>query len=182
MGLWPSTWRGNLPWAGQAEANINVLDMHGSIFPRVETKIDEIQDGGWRSVEGVYDFAASTGAQGEYDIFTVTGDVLVKVIGVGKTSVTDAAGASRLQVGVTGATTALLAQINGPHLTVGDIWHDATPTTKAEKFDIYGDHAAVVTGGQDIVMEISGADITAGKIAFYCFYKPLSNDGYVTPA
>ena len=182
MALWPNAWRNNLPWAGQAQANTNVLDIHGVIFPRVETKIDEMQAGGWQLVRGVYDFAVSTGAQAEYDIFDVTGDVLVQVIGVGKTAVTDAAGASRLQVGVTGDTDALLAQIEGPHLTIGDIWHDATPTTKAEKFDLYGAHSAVITGGQDIVMEISGADITAGVIHFYCFYKPLSADGHVAPA
>jgi hypothetical protein len=182
MALWPAGWRANLPWAGQAAANVSVTNIEGVLMPALDSEIAMLQKNNWQLVRGVYDFDVSTGATDEYDIFTVTGDVMVRVIGVCETSVTDAAGASRLQVGVTGATTALLAQITGPDLVAGEIWHDATPTTEIEKIDISGSHTAVITGGQDIVMEISGAAVTAGLINFYCYFMPLSADGDVVAA
>jgi len=68
---------------------------------------------------------ATTGATGAHTLFTVTGDVLITVFGTCNTSLD---GAATLEVGVTGNTAALLAQIaDATTLDDGEIYVDATP-------------------------------------------------------
>lgn len=112
-----------------------------------------------------------------FNIFTVTGDVLVAVIGICKT---DLVGAATLEVGVTGATAALLAQItDATTFDVNEVWAgDATPSL-AEKFT---PQPTAIGGGLDVIGTVGTANITAGVIDFYCFWMPLSSDGNVVAA
>ena len=180
MALWPAAWRANLPWAGAADAFANIADVQGSQMPNVFTRLTELQQGGWKLTRGVYDFAVHTGAQGTVDIFDVEGDVMVQVLGVVETACTGAT--ATVELGVAGTVNLLLAQTTAADLTVGDLWHDATPTTDAEIVDVYGDHTALISQGKDIILTIATADLTAGKINFYAFWKPLSNDGDIVAA
>lgn len=125
----------------------------------------------------------TTNDPGDYDgtgnpatLFTVTGDVLVKVIGVCKTTLV---GAATLEVGVTDATAALLAQItNATALVANECWNDATPTLAESISQTYN----VIGGGLDIIQTVGTTNITAGVIDYYCFYQPLSDDGSVVAA
>lgn len=116
------------------------------------------------------------GSLATFPIFTVTGDVMVFVFGICKT---DLVGGGTLEVGVAGNTAALLAQIaDATTLDANEVYLDATPAL-AEGVDF---KANIIAGGLDISGKVTTTDITAGVVDFYCFYRPLSEDGAVTPA
>lgn len=135
-----------------------------------------------RKTIGNYSFAVDTGAQGAYTIFTVTGDIAISVFGICKASVTSG-GTPTIELGVSGNTAALIAQItNATALITNEIWHDATPTTTVESIIAATNTAFVVSNGQDIILTIGGADLTAGNIDFYALWKPLSLDANLVAA
>lgn len=117
------------------------------------------------------------GALDPFTIFTVTGDVVVCVLGVVKTTLV---GAATLEVGVTNATAAILAQVaDATTLAVNEGWYaDAT----ASLAELATTRVNVIGGGLDIIGTVGTTDITAGVIDFYCFWRPLSEDGMVTAA
>ena len=129
-------------------------------------------DGGTADAIGDYD-----GTGDPFDIFTVTGDVMCFVIGVCKTTLV---GAATLEAGVAGATAALLAQIaDATGLAVNEVWAaDASPSLA----EAYTPKYHFIGGGLDIIGSIGSANITAGVIDFYCFYRPLSADGKIVAA
>ena len=109
-------------------------------------------------------------------LFTVTGDVMVFIMGVCKTTLV---GAATLEVGVTGATSSLLAQIaDATTLAVNEGYVDATPTLG----EAFTPQFHLIGGGLDIIQTIGSANITAGKIDYHCFWRPLSSDGNIVSA
>lgn len=119
---------------------------------------------------------ASTGAIGAKTLFTVTGVVAVRVFAVcGLTIV----GAGTLEVGISGATAIILAQIaDATALATDEIYTDATPTTKVEALP----SELIIGNGQDIIQTIGAAALTAGKLTYYCLWTPISADGNVVAA
>ena len=116
------------------------------------------------------------GSLATFPIFSVDGDVMVIVIGICKT---DLVGAGTLEVGVAGATASILAQIaDATTFDANEVYVDATPSL-AEGFT---PTPKIVAGGLDISGKVATADITAGVVDFYCFWRPLSSDGKVSPA
>lgn len=115
------------------------------------------------------------GALDPFTIFSVTGDVLVLVVGICKTTLV---GAGTLEVGVANATAALLAQIaDATTLAVNEMWGpDASPSLA----EAMSQRAHGIGGGLDIIGTVGTANITAGVIDFYCFWRPLSSDGNVS--
>lgn len=120
--------------------------------------------------------AATTGATGGTTLFTVTGCVAVRVFGVcGLTF----EGAATLEVGISGATAIVLAQIaDATDLATDEIYVDATPTTKVEALPAQ----LIIGNGQDIIQTIGSTAITAGQLTYYCLWNPLSTDGNVVAA
>lgn len=152
---------------------------------------DAVQDldGQGRPISGFFPFKTSkritfaggtSGAIGDKDgalatfpIFTVTGDVMVYVVGIVKTTLV---GAGTLEVGIPNNTAILIPQVaDATTLAVNEMWHDAT-SVLGEGFtpQVHG-----IGGGLDINGIVTTADITAGVIDFYCFWRPLSSDGNV---
>lgn len=138
------------------------------------------------SAEKVITFAGGTAnAIGDHDgtgdpftIFTVTGTVLVKLMGICET---DLAGASAtLEVGVTGNTAILIAQSTATDIDAGEIWHDATPDAKVEASTVLTEK--VIAGGLDIIGTVATANITGGAIRFVCFWYPLTEGSSVVAA
>jgi hypothetical protein len=127
--------------------------------------------GGTANNMGDYD-----GTGNPYTLFTVTGDVLAYIVAVCKT---DLAGASAtIEVGVTGATAALIAQTTATDIDVNEGWFAATPTLAVANTAQYH----VIGGGLDVIQTVATANITAGAITYYLFWKPLSDDGLVVAA
>jgi len=115
-------------------------------------------------------------------LFTVTGDVLVKVGASVDVAVTSTSGTSTAEVGVAGNTACLCIQdvIDNTAFAVGDSWSliTAADTNGAQMADEW----ILIGNGVDIAMAVSVDDITAGDMDFYCQFIPLSSDGAVVAA
>lgn len=120
--------------------------------------------------------AATTGATGATTLFTVSGCVAVKVFGVCGLTLE---GAATLEVGISGATAVILAQLaNATVLATDEIYVDATPTTKVEAMP----SQLIIGNGQDIIQTIGSTALTAGILTYYCLWAPISSDGNVVAA
>lgn len=129
-------------------------------------------DGGTTNGIGDHD-----GTSDPFDVFQVTGDVMCFVIGVCKTT---PVGAGTLELGVAGATAAILAQIaDATTLAENEVWAADGSPSLAEG---YTPKYHFIGGGLDIIGTVGSANITAGVIDFYCFYRPLSADGKIVAA
>ena len=135
-----------------------------------------ITDLGLMASKAITYVVGTTGATGATTLFTVTGTVAVRVFGVcGLTLV----GAATLEVGITGATAIILAQIaNATTLATDEIYTDATPTTKVEALP----SQLIIGNGQDIIQTIGSTALTAGQLTYYCLWTPISADGNVVAA
>jgi hypothetical protein len=130
---------------------------------------------------------ATTNGIGDFDgngdpatLFTVTGDVIVKIIAVCTTNIAHAANAT-IEVGIGGgseiiATTDLTVE----GLAAREIWHDATPDAEIEALSVMKEY--IITDGNDITLDCGVANVNTGVIAFYCLWLPLSSDGLVVAA
>lgn len=117
----------------------------------------------------------TTGAVGSHTLFTVTGDVLLSVFGV--CTVNMAGSGADFEVGVTGNTAGLIAQIaDVEDLDAGDVYIDATPEVGIAAIP----SMQIVNGGLDVLLKITGTAVTAGVVTFYCLWRPLSTDANVT--
>jgi len=117
---------------------------------------------------------ATTGATGTHTLFTATGNCLVSVFGICDVDLT---GAATIEVGVAGNTAGLIAQIaDATTLDDGEIWVDATPAVGVEAIPA----TFVLNDGADIILTIGATAVTAGRVDFYCTYRPLSSDANIT--
>ena len=136
----------------------------------------QIQSNEAFKAESTWTFVAgTTGAIAAHTLFTVTGNVLVQVFGICDTDLTSG-GAATIEVGVTGNTAALIAQTTATGLDDGDIWMDASPAVGVEALP----GAFILNDGNDVILTIATATLTAGVVDFYCLYRPLSSNGAVT--
>jgi len=120
-------------------------------------------------------YSTTTGTQ---TLFTVTGDVIVRVIPVCKTNLTSA-GACNVELGVTGTVAAMIAATDVTTIDADEIWHDATSDSDVEAESVSRNY--IISGGADVILTLS-AQIDAGAITYYCNWRPLSADGNVVAA
>jgi len=120
-------------------------------------------------------FSDTTEAQ---TLFTVTGDVIMRVFGICKTSVESAAGCN-IVVGVSGTTNKFIASTDATALEANDIWHDASPDATIEADTVSATY--IVSNGQDVILT-PDAQLDSGEIDFYCQFRPLSDDADVVAA
>ena len=129
-------------------------------------------DGGTVNAIGDHD-----GTSDPLTLFTVTGPVLIEVTGFVDTTLV---GAATIEVGITGATTALLAQVaNATSLQIGEIWHDATPDASVEDATVMVQR---IVNNKNIIMTVGTANITAGVITFVANWYPLTENSKVVAA
>ena len=114
------------------------------------------------------------------DLFTVTGQVVVRIIAVCTVNLTFDANAT-IEVGIGGGSEIIATtDLTSEALTAKEIWHDATPDAEIELLSVTGER--IITDGNDIQLDCAVADTTGGTIEFYCYWKPLSSDGLVEAA
>ena len=111
-------------------------------------------------------------------LFTVTGDVIVRVFGVCTVDLVGAAGT--LEVGTTKSTAGILAQTTGTDLDANELWHDASPDTDTEAATVAP--AKFIVNGGDIIETVGTADITAGQVYYVCLWRPVSPGSTVVAA
>ena len=143
----------------QIDANYRTINSNEAILLSSE----------WTFVENL------TGDAGNHTLFTVTGDVLVTTFG---SCTTDMVGSGTdFEVGVTGNTAGLIAQIADVEtLDDGDIYQDATP----EVGTVALPSSRIIVGGLDILLKITNGDVTGGVVTFYCLWRPLSSGADIT--
>lgn len=131
---------------------------------------------------GNYNFTDDAGAQGTLTIFTVTGHVEVQgMFGICNSALTSG-GAATIELGIVGDTAEFIAQATATELIADELWYDATPTTTWELIDLFAATRRWILTGQDAILTIATADLTAGDINFYALWRPLSVDGSVVAA
>ena len=116
-------------------------------------------------------------AGGSIDLFTVTGDVIVRLVAVCSEAVTSAA-AANVQVGIGGGAE-IIAVTVATLLGVREIWHDGTPDSEIELLTTSPEF--IISDGNDIQLTLS-AQVDDGTLVFYLFWTPLSADGLVVVA
>jgi len=115
---------------------------------------------------------------GTVTVFTVTGDVIVRILPIITTSVTSVAGAN-VRLGVVGNTDAMIVDSLATNLDARGIWVDQTPDNEIEPVERIRGY--FITDGNDVVMTLDD-QVDAGVIRFYCFWTPLSSGAIVTNA
>jgi hypothetical protein len=124
-----------------------------------------------------YTGASGLGAQGATTIFTVTGDVEVKIFAICATDLASTAGT--VEVGISGNTASLIAQTTATAIDQDEVWLDATPATaKALALGTVN----VIGNGADIIETIATANVTGGALTYYCFWRPLSASASIVAA
>lgn len=119
------------------------------------------------------------GSNDPFTLFTVTGEVLVRIFGICTTSLAGAT--ATLEVGVTGNTAVLIAQTTATDIDANDVWFDSTPSVRADALsNLPG--ATIIVGGSNIIETVGTTDITSGNISYVCLWRPLSHDGNVVDA
>lgn len=118
------------------------------------------------------------GTNDPFTLFTVTGDVLVRIFGVCTTNLAGAT--ATLAVGVAGNTAILIPQSTATDLVANDVWFDATPTEVGSVALSSISGPFVIVNGLDIIETVGTANITSGNIYYVCLWRPLSRDGAVT--
>jgi hypothetical protein len=120
-------------------------------------------------------------------LFTVTGDVMIKMVGMVKTSLEG--DTATLVVGTTNNTAFLMGDSNSAPFTAtgllsGMVFGEPLLSIVAPyNADIYGTNSSeFYINGANIVQTVGIANITAGKIVYYLFWRPLSEDGNVVAA
>ena len=133
-------------------------------------------------------FAGATpNAIGDFDgtgnpagVFTVTGDVIVKIIPVCTTSLVFDANAT-IELGIGGGSEIIATtDLTVSALVAREIWHDATPDSEIEAISVMKEY--IITDGNDIQLNCGVANTNTGAIKFYCFWVGLSSDGNVVAA
>ena len=133
-------------------------------------------------------FAGGTpNAVGDHDgtgdpanLFTVTGDVIVKLIAVCTADLTFDANAT-IEVGIAGGSEIIATtDLTVSALTARELWNDTTPTLEIELLSTSKDY--IITDGNDIQLDCGVANVTGGTIVFYCYWTPLSTDGDIVAA
>jgi len=122
--------------------------------------------------------AAGLGDQGAVPIFDVTGVVIIdRLVPVCEEDL--AGGSATLALGVTGATTALIAATTATDIDNGEYWMTNTPGATALAVPAGLKDIAVAA---DIIGTVGTADVTAGAIRFCCWFTPVSSDGALVAA
>ncbi len=158
MALWPDAWRLSLPG------------------PQTNLQVQKAGDG--FLVEKEIEFTAATADE----LFEVTGVVALKIIGVCTERVKTYA--ENVSLGTEVETQALIGNTTAANLhtgNVGGLWVDTAPQTLSKiKDGAFDADMAIVS--EDDIRVTSGTNVDAGKIKFYCYWKPISADGKVEAA
>ena len=110
------------------------------------------------------------GTDDPHTLFTVTGDVIVRLWGVCTVDLTTTTGT--VAVGIANNTGLLLAALAAGDIDAGEIWNDATPAIGDTLANIAGPF--VLPNGADIIETIATADVTAGNVYYICLWRPVT--------
>lgn len=169
----------------------NVVPNHdGTIIERLEALAYGVLNGGMSVTNPSYlkvsaDMSSATwNTQATHEILTCTGLVRVIVLPVVTATLTDAADGASMQLGIEGATNAIIASTQcagggGNTLSTNELWLDATPADVIATKTQLDALTVVVPAGLDIGYEITGAALTGGSMDFHCWWAAMDATGAV---
>lgn len=146
-----------------------------------ETQLDDIEtklDAGGLGSGKVTKALTFANNNGQVNLFTVTGDVIVRIIAVVKTNCATGT-ACNVSVGTAALVDAIIPVTDITTLAAQEIWHDATPDSEIEALGTMREY--IVSDGNDITLNSSAGD-NSGAITFYCFWTALSSGATVVAA
>lgn len=166
-------------------SNTVAANVDGSVLERQEflqLLAEAVSYNSPRYLSVTADFTSATwnafaGLGPTHEVFNVTGLVRMKIWAECTGDCDSAGHAATLQLGVEGATNALIAATDETELDNGDLWYDATPTVGYEAYA-----TAVfdyISNGLDVGYEIGVEDVTSGSLVFHCVWQPLNATGAV---
>jgi len=158
--------------------HITALTTHDGKLDTADTVVDAIKVKTDADLYGIVRKNVTLAADPSCTLFTVTGEVIVRVIAVCMSDV-GATAAANLSVGIAASTAAIIAATGGTDLDAKEIWHDATPDAEIEDASVAKEY--IITDSNDILLT-STAQCYPGTINFVCFWKALSTDGNVVAA
>ena len=126
-----------------------------------------------------------TTAASPVTLFTVTGNVKVRVFMVQTTAATSTASTGTIAIGVTGNTGGIMAAstADGTSFAINTVWAgDTTPTLLGEVMSNGALNWVLLGNGADILATIATNNMTAGASTFYCEYIPLDSSSSVVAA
>ena len=141
-------------------------------FPRDENFVP-ITNLGLKASKTITYSAATTGAVGVTTLFNVTGVVAMYLFGLCEVDLT---GTGTIEVGVTGATATLANQQSATAIDVHEVWHNSTLAVGGT----VGNSVHIID--QNVIQTIGTNTVTGGRITYYCYWVPISEDGNVTAA
>lgn len=118
--------------------------------------------------------AGTTGATGATTLFTVTGQVAMRIFALCSSDLTSG-GAATLEVGIAGNTAALIAQTAATGIDAGEWWVDTGPAT------IEALPGQFLVSG-DVIQTIGTTTVSGGVLKYFCAWYPISADGNVVAA
>lgn len=114
-----------------------------------------------------------------HEIAVVSGLVRMQILALVTDTGDDTSGnTSTISLGVAGDVASLIAATQVDDLAAGEIWYDATPTTKTDKWA-----NAVIdfpVDSIDVGYTIAAEAATAGEIEFHIWWLPLEDGATVT--
>lgn len=114
-------------------------------------------------------------------VFTVTGNVQARAVGVVATAIeADSGNDGTISLGVEDNVAILCPVVtcNETNFAVGDVWATAT-TTKEADVTLNTGQWVTIGNGEDIEINVLVEDITAGVIDLYVEWRPLSSGASV---
>ena len=136
--------------------------------------------GDWGNYSQYTEFTFNATATGQHTVFTVTGDVALRLFAICKTAVVTVGGVGTCSLGIATDVAAIIPVTSGDALLANEIWHDASPDSPLENLSVA--RSLILSNGQDVTLDLLVAAFTSGVIRFYYTFKPFSNDGRVVPA
>jgi len=162
----------------QIASHITALATHDTALGVVDGNVDAIKALVDDDLFAVVRKNVTLAANPSCTLFTVTGEVIVRVFAVCMVAVGTTA-YDVLSVGIGGSTAAIIPETAGNLLVAREIWHDATPDAEIEEASVAKEY--IISNGNDILLTAPGI-CYPGQINFVCFWKPLSTDGAVVAA
>lgn len=122
--------------------------------------------------------AAGLGATGTVSLFTVTGEIMAKLV-MKCTSDLVSAGGGTIEVGVSGNTAFLHGQETATNIDNGDVVTSDAGTKVGGGLSL---NEYFIGHGADIIATVATANITGGVVAYTLLWRPISDDAAVVAA
>ena len=123
--------------------------------------------------------AANLGAVGNVPLFTVTGEVIIRLlVPFCTTDLTEAGATATLALGITGSTAIFNAATTATTIDANEFWVSATPAANGIALPAAFKDIVIT---DNIIGTVAVQAVNGGVLRLDCYWQPLSADGFVVP-